>query len=385
MKVAVIGAGIGGLSVAVGLQRAGAEVVVYEREQDVRAGGSALSIFANGIRALDEIGLGEGFRAITSTKAGDYRGGQRKPDGTWLSTYPRDAITDLRIVDRAELHELLHSALTSGTVRTAHEVTNVSIEGKVAVRGEGANTEEAFDVVVAADGIRSTVRASWPADPGITYSGYSTWRGITDGPFDLNGEAGETWGVRLRFGIAPLADERAYWFAVVSKPRNESFDVSRAHIEELFHDWHSPVLEAVRATPAERILFHPIDALAGKLPSFVSGRVVLLGDAAHAMTPDLGQGGGQALEDAATLTALLRPFATQLKPQEARLRDALTTYDALRRPRTQRVSSRARMIGRLAHTPGPLSVGIRNMIVRATPENAMRKQLQWLQGWRPPR
>lgn len=384
MRVAVVGAGIGGLSVAVGLQRAGAEVVVYERSSVPPAGGSALSVFPNGIRAIDEIGLGEEFRAITVDTAETFQRGIRRPDGSWLVTQPAAASADFRTIHRTQMHRMLSSALAPQTVHVGHTVTDVSGDGTVTSATDGTVRRDSFDLVVAADGIRSTVRARWPEDPGVAYSGYSVWRGITADPIDLRGEAGETWGTRRRIGILPLPNGHAYWFAVLNVRKKRSISSSREHLESLFADWHPAVLDVIRATPADQLLFHPVESLGGNLPSFVSDRVVLLGDAAHAMTPDLGQGGAQALEDAATLTALLRSVVKARPAEPATLTTALRRYDNLRVSRTQAIAARSRAVGRLAHTPGRFTSGIRNLLVKATPERTVRRQLAWLSEWQPP-
>lgn len=384
MRVAVVGSGIGGLCAAVGLQRAGADVVVFEKAQDLRPGGSGLSVFGNGMRALDSLGLGESFRAITDAKAASFRGGQRRPDGSWLAVYPMDMFTELRVVDRAALHGLLTSSLAPGTLAAGHRVVSASEEGSVRHACAGGPEEvERFDLVIAADGLRSTIRGQWPEDPGVVYAGYSTWRGITECPMDLGGEAGETWGVGRRFGVAPLADGRVYWFAVATLPE-PSRSRAETPLDHIFRTWHAPIEDLVAATPADHVQFLPIEELGGRLQSYVRGRTVLLGDAAHAMTPNLGQGGGQALEDAATLVALLTPLATAESLDPESLTQALVRYDALRRPRSQEVARRSRLVGKLAHSGGPFASRVRNMIVAATPQAALRRQLTWLQSWTPP-
>ena len=387
MRIGIVGAGIGGLCAAIGLQRAGAEVVVYESADQVRAGGSGLSIFGNGVRALDALGIGEQFRVVTA-RAENVRGGQRRPSGSWLSTFPADAVGELRIVDRAVFHQLLTASLSHDTIRTGMPVTQVFRDGTVETRCEedSRTSRQRFDLVVAADGLRSTVRAQWAGDPGIAYAGYATWRGITAAPFDLRGEAGETWGNGRRFGVAPLADGRVYWFAVRTARIDEP--ESARQLRGLFHDWHHPIPDVIAATPESVINYLPIEELAGKLPSFVDGRVALLGDAAHAMTPNLGQGGGMALEDAATLVALLGPIArmdtAQAPALSERLSAALQKYDELRRPRTQHITARSRAIGKLAHVNGSVASALRDLVIRATPQAALRSQLSGIQNWRPP-
>src|SRR5690606_1717700 len=167
-------------------------------------------------------------------------------------------------------------------------------------------------------------------------------------------------------------------------PADQKFADEKAVLQERFGHWHDPIPILIEATSAERISRLPIEELAGRLRTFYRGRLVLLGDAAHAMTPNLGQGGGQAMEDAATLTALLAPLARQTTVPERELEDALARYDALRRPRTQRIAHRSRLIGQLAHVRGRPASRLRDLLIRLTPTSALRRQLAWLQAWTPP-
>ncbi len=378
MRVGIIGAGIGGLCAAIGLSRAGADVTVYERAAEVRPVGSGLSVFANGIAALDAIGVGERFREVTSA-AGMLRAGQRTPGGAWLTTLPADAVPELRIVHRADLHELLVAALPPDTIQFGATVSAVSPDGRTVTLG---SRTEHFDAVVAADGIRSAVRGSWPGDPGIRYSGYSTWRGVTTRPVDLRGAAGETWGRGLRFGLAPLADGRVYWFAVATMPADAVLDDEFAEVRRLFGTWHDPIPALLDATDPANVFRLPIHDLARPLATFRRGRCVLLGDAAHAMTPDLGQGGSQAMEDAATLAVLLAPFAEHAAAASG-IDAALAEYDAVRRARTQPIARRARQLGAVAQARGGLAL-VRNAMLRMTPSSMLARQVASLQRWVPP-
>ena len=404
MRIAIVGAGIGGLSAAVGLQRAGAEVTVFERAPELRAGGSGLSLFANGLAALQSLGLLDDFEAVTDRGVEGFASGQRRADGRWIAQVPEDAVGSLRIVDRADLHRILLDALRPDTVRTDAEVASATTEGTLTRRGRAASAadEEGFDLVIGADGLHSRVRPVIDGGrAGPRYAGYSAWRGITSVPVDLSGEAGESVGHGRRFGIAPLADGRVYWFAVANMPQNALFADEKSTVEQMFTGWHCPIAELIAATDAEAVHRTPIADLSPPLPRFHRDRVVLLGDAAHAMTPNLGQGGGQALEDAATLTALLAPLLGQADLPEGRpagrrgrtvpetfwvsLDQALRRYDALRRPRSQSIAKKSRLMGQVFQLGSPLLAGIRDAVFSAVPARLIAAQAARVQNWSPPR
>jgi 2-polyprenyl-6-methoxyphenol hydroxylase-like FAD-dependent oxidoreductase len=386
MRIAVIGAGIGGLCAAIGLQGAGAEVVVLERAAVLRPVGSGLSVFPNGVAALDALGLAQRFQKIAGSDGALLHAGQRRPDGSWLARLPQNAVSGLRVVHRADLHRILVAALAPDTVRLGTTVSTVSSEGTGVeyIDVDGTRHSETFDAVVAADGINSAIRRSWRGDPGLRYSGYSSWRGVTAHPVDLKGAAGETWGHGLRFGIAPLRDGRVYWFAVATMPPDETVVDEYARVCELFGGWHDPIPALLDATDPGVVFRLPINDLAGPLPTFHRHRCVLLGDAAHAMTPDLGQGANQAIEDAATLAVLLRPIAGRSGPPVDAVVEALATYDRLRRARTQPIARRARALGALAHTRSRAGVALRDAVLRLTPASVLGKQARAVQTWAPP-
>jgi 2-polyprenyl-6-methoxyphenol hydroxylase-like FAD-dependent oxidoreductase len=381
MRIGVIGAGIAGLAVAAGLQRDGHQVVVYEQRAQPGAIGAGLSLFGNAFAALDELGLGDAVRATSSDAISGMRAGQRSPSGRWMVTLPREAVASLRSVHRVELHRVLLEALQPGTLRAGQTAT-VATDGAGFVAVD--ERQERFDLVVAADGIRSRSRLSLGLDPGVRYSGYAAWRGVTSGPVDIGDEAGETWGKGQRFGLVPLLDKRVYWFATLTTAPDTAFDNEHAEVRRRFAGWHAPIEACLADTLPDDVLRHDIYDLAEALPSFVKGSSVLLGDAAHAMTPDLGQGAGQAIEDAATLVLLLRRHLSAGNNRDGGVQAALSRYDVVRRRRTHTLWKRSRLMGGVAQLAHPLGAGLRDTALRLTPSRLLGRASRELQQWNAP-
>ncbi|MEV0720447.1 FAD-dependent oxidoreductase [Asanoa sp. NPDC050611] len=366
----VVGAGIGGLSAAIGLRRRGWDVTVLERAPRITAVGAGITLLANGVRALDALGVGAAVRAEGQVEAS---GGLRTPNGRWLTRIDADAMnrvlgTSAIGIHRATLHRVLHDSLPAGTVVTGTEVGDVAPEGRVDGR--------VVDLVVAADGINSAVRRRlWPDVPPPAYAGATAWRGVTDEPWRGPLVVAITWGPGAEFGMVPLGDGRVYWFGSVTSPPKAWHDDELAAVRARFGGWHDPIPALMSATTAalRDDLYH----LATPVPSYVHGRVALLGDAAHAMTPNLGQGANQAIEDAVVLASCCDPAGD--------LAAGLAAYDAQRRPRSQRVARAAYQMARIGQgLHNPVAVALRNAVIRLTPDNAGLRQMAGFARWNPP-
>ncbi|MFF5979303.1 FAD-dependent monooxygenase [Streptomyces olindensis] len=376
----VVGGGIGGLAAAIGLRRIGWEVTVVERARVLADVGAGISLHANGIRALDVLGVGEAVRAAARPQ---YTGGTRTPRGTWLArmdgaVLERELGTPIVGVPRAVLHRLLREALPAECLLVGVEVTSVdrSEPGRVRVPvGDGVVDA---DLVVAADGVHSRLRGQlFPGHPGPAYSGSTVLRAVTEHPVPLRTDFELTWGKGAEFGHIVFTDGRAEWHAVLNSPPGIRHADALAVMRRRFGGWHDPIPALLDATRPDAVLHHDIHELAAPLPSFAEGRIALLGDAAHAMTPNLGQGACQALEDAAALAAALTTEST--------IESALTRYDAERRPRSQAVARAARQAGRMGQQVShPLAVALRNTGLWLAPSGMTVRAILRHADWAPP-
>ncbi|MGC9669810.1 FAD-dependent oxidoreductase [Planosporangium sp. 12N6] len=374
----IVGGGIGGLSAALALHRTGWRVTVLERAPELREVGAGLTLMANALRGLDALGLADAVQARGRAEA---PGGIRTSTGRWLSRVDGAAMTRLLGttalgIHRATLHGILHDALPPSALLTGAEVVDVGPDPVVHYLHRGERSTARADLVVGADGLNSVVRSTlWPDAPPPVYSGSTAWRAVTrwDGPLPT----AISWGPGAEFGMVPIGDHDVYWFGAVNAPPGERASDELAEVRSRFGTWHEPIPALLAATPAGAVLRNDIYHLGTPLPTYVKGRVVLLGDAAHAMTPNLGQGACQAIEDAVVLGS-----ACAGDPD---LDAALSSYDRQRRPRTQQIARASLRIGRSGQQlRNPLGVALRNAVMRLTPPRAALRSMARYADWHPP-
>jgi 2-polyprenyl-6-methoxyphenol hydroxylase-like FAD-dependent oxidoreductase len=382
----VVGGGIGGLTAAVALRQAGWRVTVLERAARFGEIGAGITLLSNGLRCLDAIGLGD---AVRGSGLPMLATGMRTAAGRWLSRIDGDG-TDLEArmgtttltIHRAELHKILRDALPAEALIPGVATTGIhgGADGgpaEVRFRHRDQDVLLRADLVVGADGVQSWVRAQrWPDAPAPVYSGSTTWRAVTTSSPAAVTEMSLSWGQGTEFGVMPLLDGRTYWYAAANADEGQRNPEELEELRRRFGTWHEPIPAVLAHTRPEVVLRHDIYRLP-KLDSYHRGSVVLLGDAAHAMTPNLGQGGGQALEDAIVLAAAVSPT-----PDVA---TALAHYDHERRARTQAMSlaaTRQLRFGQQLHNP--IAVALRNTAVALTPDRIALLAIARYGKWRPP-
>jgi 2-polyprenyl-6-methoxyphenol hydroxylase-like FAD-dependent oxidoreductase len=294
--------------------------------------------------------------------------GIRDPAGRWLARTDTAELArrygPAAMLHRADLLDVLRGAVPARVLRSGITVHRVQPDGTV-LHSAG---ESRADLVVGADGIRSVVRTSlWPAAARPRYAGYTAWRMVTP-PVPVS-DSCETWGAGQRFGYARLPDRRVYCYATASVPAGQDGG-GLAGLRRRFGGWHDPIPALLAAADEAAVLHDDLYELP-PLPSYTAGPAVLAGDAAHAMTPNLGQGAGQALEDAVVLAKVVDGPAGR------------AAYDRLRRPRAQMIAQRSHRIGTVAQWSSPAAVRVRNTALRLLPGSSFTRSLAPVLNWTP--
>jgi 2-polyprenyl-6-methoxyphenol hydroxylase-like FAD-dependent oxidoreductase len=355
-KLLIAGGGIGGMAAALALHRAGIDVAVYERAPAFTEAGAGMSLWPNATRVLRSLGV---LETVLGSGEPVTQFNLHRPDGRLISAIPMTGFsTPALCIHRADLHRALRMQLPEGCLRSSQRLETFAQEpGGVIARFAGG-LEASADGLIAADGINSAIRSQihGPGEP--VYRGYCIWRGIAP---EIQGAAqghiSETWGPGRRFGILPMGQGRVCWYATRNSAPSQSDapEGRKSEVLALFRDWHGPIPALIEATsPADIIRNDARDRV--PLKRWGVGRVTLLGDAAHPITPNVGQGACMAIEDAACLAKCLLGTSD--------VASAFRSYEAMRGPRTAYVARQARRIGVIGQWERPWIVKGRNFVTR---------------------
>ncbi len=373
MKTGIIGAGIAGLTTSIALQKIGLNTVIYEAAPRIKPLGAGLVLAANAMKAFTKLGIADQVvaagKALKAFHICDKKGNVITRTDS-IASSKRFGLDNFTI-HRPQLHEVLLANIDSKTLRTNKKALRIEQNRQhVTVHFEdGAN--EKFDQVIVADGIHSPIRQQLLAGSQPRYAGYTCWRAVIDQGHADSTAATETWGSKGRFGVVPLSEDKTYWFACVNAPQNsaEMKAYQVADLLRLFGNYHHPIPSILRATRNDQLIWNDICDLA-PLKQYAFGNIVLMGDAAHATTPNMGQGACQAIEDAIILADEIgkhKNFAV-----------AFSSFEQRRLARTHWIINKSYRIGQLAQLENKLLVGLRNQVFRLAPQSVNEKQLEKL-------
>jgi len=367
-RIAIIGGGIGGLTFALALKKFGFEADVYEQAPALLDVGAAIALWPNATRVLDELDLGQTIRA----HAGEME------EIRWLDRHGflinRVRISNAVALHRADLQSTLLQALPPGWLKLGHSLLSYETrENEVVARfTNGAEINAEF--LIGADGIHSRARRQIAGETEPTYRGYTVWRGIsTETPAQIpTNTAIEIHGRGQRFGIGPVGGGRIGWWAAANATEpaglhERQLEDAQHELLRLFKGWYSPVVELIEATLPQLIL--TTSAFDREpFPKWGDKRVTLLGDAIHPTTPNLGQGGCLAIEDAFVLARCFAKYG----PTE----EALRNYERCRYSRTAAITRYSRYYGRVGQWQNPFSIGLKKSVLALAPEAVLQRAMQ---------
>jgi 2-polyprenyl-6-methoxyphenol hydroxylase-like FAD-dependent oxidoreductase len=357
-SVGIIGGGIGGVAAAAAFHESGIRATVYEQAPRLEEVGAGMMLWPNATRALKRLGL---LDEVAARSGHNTHFLVRANSGKILMNI---ALGNFDVpalcTRRSDLLASLLSAAPRESIQLGRKFTHLEqSRSGVRVHFAGGGVEE-HDAVIGADGIRSRVRAQLFGVSDPIHRGYTIWRGVAaySGRAVHRGFNSETWGPGSRFGILDVGQGRFTWYATANVSKKDG-GVQNARKQELlqsFGGWHEPIRALIEST--ELILENGAYDLA-PLAHWTMGRVTLLGDAAHPCTPNLGQGGCMALEDALVLAKCVS--------SERSVETALRRYESLRRNRTRHIQRRSLVMGHIGQWENRAVVAGRRVVTSLLP------------------
>ncbi len=377
MKGIIIRGRIAGLTTAIALQKIGVQTKVYEAVPEIKTVGAGIWMATNAMQVFGHLGFANRVEqeGMSLNKVAIADESLRVIQGTNMENIRQKYGRSITAIHRAKLQRILLDELGNDNVELGKALQ--SFEEKknsvVAHFKDGSSAEA--DFLIGAGGIHSNVRKQLFPSVKYRYSGQVCWRGVTsfELPPSYQKATIETWGNQIRFGFSAIAANEVYWFAVKTSPPNIQDDRAtlKEYLSNMFKDFGNPIPSILAATPLEKI--HKADMYDFKpIPKWHQGRVCLIGDAAHSMTPNMGQGGGQAVEDA---YFLMRSFEAN---RGADFPAIFTHFQNKRFKKVKKIVNTSKQIGDIAHLK--YGRGLRNFLFRLMPASLAEKQMEVVYG-----
>lgn len=375
-KVIIIGGGIGGLTTAVALQQRGIEAHVYEAAPAIEPLGAGILIAPNALSVFERLGFADDIKHIGFPL---YNGVVTDMKGRTLQQFDVREFTQEALpivpIHRAKLQDCLIRQMKPETLHLGKRTVSLSQSESGVTASFEDGSEATGDVLIGADGIRSRVRTSLFGEVQYRYSGQTCWRGVVNVSLPENRVTAEMWGIErgVRFGYTQIDAESVYFFATACAEAGgqDTPGMVKSHLLELYREFPPVVRQCIQALndDAEHPLIRSDIWDFAPIPTWHKGRVVLLGDAAHATTPNLGQGGCQAIEDAFVIADALA--------EQSSIEVAFEEYERIRMPKARFVVQTSYRIAQLVNLGG-IPARMRNFLARYAPKAASQRQFRYL-------
>lgn len=363
-KIAIIGAGIGGLTTALALKKAGFKPVIYESASEIQPVGAGIVMANNAMQIFEKLGVREKIEnAGNRISSLEITNASLKPilEIDLRKFESRYGVHNVAI-HRADLQRILAEEVGFDSIRLSKRLAKIEKNEEFQLSFEDGST--AFcDVLIGADGIHSVVRKQFFNSGKIRDTGQRCWRGVvkSDEDFDLSDETFEAWGKGKRFGASKINKDYLYWFAVIDEEL-----MKKRSLAELFQEFHPKILNLISKTSEEDIVFNDIIDLK-PISRWQKDLACLIGDAAHATTPNMGQGACQAVEDAFLIGELLKEGNSFNRTFEL--------YESIRREKAHYVVNTSWKLGKAAHFQNNILIWLRNLTLSSMPQWVKDRQL----------
>ena len=369
----IIGGGVAGLTAAIGLSKLNREFIVFEQAPILKGIGAGFGLAANAMQAFDSLGLKEEIEKIgyytSSYNILDQQGKiLLAPETDELSKkYKQSNFT----VHRADLHSFLLAKLQNTDVLLGKKAIlfEKNIDYLRIIFQDGSSVTCKYLLI--ADGVKSTLRQQLIPESKPRYSGYTCWRATIDQANLSLKEGSETWGIKGRFGMTPLISNRIYWYACINSSFNNSIyrNYTVKDLTARFSTYHQPIPTILEHTKNEDLIWNDIIDIK-PLKHLAYGNILLIGDAGHATTPNLGQGACQAIEDVVILIDELMHSNS--------VSDAFCNFEKRRLRRTKYITETSKRIGSISQWDNPLLVYFRNQIMKRLPTSLAQASIRQL-------
>lgn len=365
-KITIVGAGIGGLTAALTLKQRGLDVSVFESSAEIKPIGAGVILANNAMQVFRKLGIKEKIEKV------GHKISYINITDEQLNCI---SVSDLTVfekkygvhniaIHRGELQRILANEIGYHNINLCKRLTKIEKDKLFKLTFEDNSTFEA-DVVIGADGIKSVVRNQLFAENLLRNAKQVCWRGICE--IDLaqkyHHELNEAWGKAKRFGFVKISDRKVYWYALANLNKVKTNNIN---LTEYFGEFHNDILDIISATHKEQIFFSNIVDLK-PIDKWQNENICLIGDAAHATTPNLGQGACQAIEDAYVLGKLL--------DKGIAIEKTFKEYESIRRKKAHMIVNTSWRLGKIAHLENSFGIWLRNFIMRNAPKMLNEKQL----------
>ncbi|MCT2564009.1 FAD-dependent monooxygenase [Chryseobacterium herbae] len=360
-SISIIGAGIGGLALGNILKQQQLDFTIYESAPEIKPVGAGIMMAVNAMQIFDRLGLKEKIE-----NAGNRIHGISITDES-LKPITKTGILVLEkkynscnvAIHRAELQKILAENMGYKHIQLNHSLSKIEKKENYVLNFENGIQAES-EIVFGADGIRSRIRNQILETGNIRNAGQKCWRGLAefDLPEQFNQEAIEMWGKGRRFGFVKISEKKVYWYAVANEQKHNRYST----LSEIFSEFHPLILNILDATLKENIILNDIIDLS-PIPTWYSDNLCLIGDAAHATTPNMGQGACQAIEDAYIIGRLLE--------NSRNFNRVFEDFQKIRRKKVDYIVNTSWKIGKISQWEKGNT--LRNFFMRLIPESTHQK------------